>query len=160
MISSRAPSLPLGTPILLCEPVSLLVFDATCQCHHAISVLLWLSHFTWHNNLRVLPRSCRWQDFLPFVKLNIAIHRQMIVHLSMDTLVTSFFILGVVDSAEVNIGIYFIHLLLVCLLPNISGQNISCKAEAPFYPLLHPQHPDKHNVMDLGPSTGIFVLNY
>lgn len=47
----------------------------------------------------------------------------MIANLSMDTLVTSFFffILDVVDSAEVNIGIYFIHLLPVCLLPNISG---------------------------------------
>lgn len=89
VISSSTTPLPLGTPTLLSESVKLLVSDATCQCHHAVSVLLWLSYFTWHNNLRALPCSCRWQDFLSSVRLNIAMcidaRFSLIVRPSMDT---------------------------------------------------------------------------
>lgn len=119
---------PLPFPLftsLFCIFVSLLLFflifarsivflESTYKWYHTVFVFPCLTYFSNHI-LQVCPFCCKWQnsslfkDWIVFhrgVCVCVCVHHIILIHSSVDEYLHCFYILAIINSATVNIGVH------------------------------------------------------
>ena len=83
----------------------LLIFNSTYKREHMVCVLLFLTHFIYHNDLKVYPCFCKWQGFILFMAkhsstLYVYVYLPicLTLSLSINRHLSSFHILAIVNN--------------------------------------------------------------
>ena len=80
--------------------------ESTYKWDYTIFVFLCMTHFTYHNGLKVHPCCCKWPDSLVshgWVIFIAYIYYIVFIHSSMDGYLACFHILAIVNNATMNI---------------------------------------------------------